>query len=93
MPNRGYNDGHWQEQEIIMSDKLIDARGQKCPMPLLMAKRGLRDMAPGAVLELLATDPGSTKDFQSLHRLAGHGVESQALEEGSYRHCITKAAS
>ena len=48
-----------------MSDKQIDARGQKCPMPLLMAKRGLRDMAPGAVLELLATDPGSTKDFQS----------------------------
>ena len=46
-----------------MPDKQIDARGQKCPMPLLMAKRGLRDMAPGAVLELLATDPGSTKDL------------------------------
>lgn len=45
-----------------------------------------------AVLELLATDPGSTKDFQSLHRLAGHGVESQTLADGSFRHCITKAA-
>jgi TusA-related sulfurtransferase len=49
-------------------------------------------MAPGAVLELLATDPGSTKDFQSLQRLAGHGVESQALKDGSFRHRITKAA-
>jgi putative permease len=48
-------------------------------------------MAPGAVLELLATDPGSTKDFQSLQRLAGHGVESQALKDGSFRHRITKA--
>ena len=76
-----------------MSDKQIDARGQKCPMPLLMVKRGLRDMAPGAVLELLATDPGSTKDFQSLQRLAGHGVESQTLTDGSFRHRITKAAS
>ena len=76
----------------FMSDKQIDARGQKCPMPLLMAKRGLRDMAPGAVLELLATDPGSTKDFQSLQRLAGHGVQSQALKDGSFRHRITKAA-
>ena len=76
----------------FMSDKQIDARGQKCPMPLLMAKRGLRDMAPGAVLELLATDPGATKDFKSLQRLAGHGVESQALKDGSFRHRITKAA-
>ena len=76
-----------------MSDKHIDARGQKCPMPLLMAKRGLRDMPPGGVLELLATDPGSTRDFQSLQRLAGHSVESFALSDGSFRHLITKAGS
>ncbi len=76
-----------------MSDKQIDARGQKCPMPLLMAKRGLRDMHPGGVLELLATDPGSTADFQSLQRLAGHHVESMTLPDGSFRHLITKAIS
>jgi len=76
-----------------MSDKQIDARGQKCPMPLLMAKRGLRDVPPGGVLELLATDPGSTRDFQSLQRLAGHKVESLTLPDGSFRHLITKAVS
>ncbi|MGD2008505.1 MAG: sulfurtransferase TusA family protein [Cellvibrionales bacterium] len=76
-----------------MADKQIDARGQKCPMPLLMAKRGLRDMAAGAVLELWATDPGSTRDFRSLERLAGHRVESTTLPDGSFRHLITKAAS
>ncbi len=72
-------------------DKHIDARGQKCPMPLLMAKRGLRELASGMVLELLATDPGSERDLQSLQRLGGHKVETEVSRDGIYRHTITKA--
>jgi len=69
----------------------IDARGQKCPMPLLLAKRGLRDLQSGALLEVLATDPGSERDFKSLEKLAGHAVETEVLPEGVLRHLITKA--
>ena len=72
-------------------DKQIDARGQQCPMPLLMAKRGLRELEPGMVLELLATDPGSARDLQSLQRLGGHKVATEVSETGIYRHTITKA--
>ncbi len=42
----------------------LDARGLKCPMPLLKAKKQLDAIAPGDVLEIRATDPGSVKDFQ-----------------------------
>ncbi len=42
----------------------VDARGLKCPMPLLRAKKELDALAPGDVLEVRATDPGSVKDFQ-----------------------------
>lgn len=69
----------------------VDALGQKCPMPLLMAKRALRDLASGQVLEVLADDPGSTRDFSSFAKLAGHQVDSVCLDDGRLRHRITKA--
>ena len=69
----------------------VDARGQKCPMPLLMAKRGLNALPAGAVLEVLATDPGSERDFLSLQRLGGHKVVTTRSEDGVFRHLITKA--
>lgn len=69
----------------------VDALGQRCPMPLLMAKRALRDLAAGEVLEVVADDPGSTRDFASFAKLAGHGVQSESLAGGELRHLITKA--
>jgi TusA-related sulfurtransferase len=49
---------------MTMSERKLDVRGLKCPMPLLKAKKELDAMAPGHVLEVRATDPGSVKDFQ-----------------------------
>lgn len=77
--------------EAASPDKQVDARDQKCPMPLLMAKRGLRELESGQVLEVLATDPGSERDFRSLERLNGHRVETQKLDDCLFRHLITKA--
>ena len=69
----------------------VNALGQRCPMPLLMAKRALRELASGDVLEVIADDPGSTKAFDAFARLAGHGVSSQTGTEGTLIHLITKA--
>jgi tRNA 2-thiouridine synthesizing protein A len=41
----------------------LDARGLKCPLPVLKARRALKDVPPGGLLRVLATDPGATKDF------------------------------
>jgi tRNA 2-thiouridine synthesizing protein A len=41
----------------------LDARGLKCPLPVLKARRALKDIPPGGLLRVLATDPGATKDF------------------------------
>lgn len=46
-------------------------------MPLLMAKRALRDVPPGGVLVVLSTDAGSERDFESFARLAGHTVSCE----------------
>jgi len=49
-------------------DKELDARGLNCPLPILRAKKALADMHAGQVLKVLATDPGSVKDFQAFAR-------------------------
>jgi tRNA 2-thiouridine synthesizing protein A len=70
--------------------KIIDATADRCPMPLLKAKRSMAEVQSGDVIQVLATDPGSVRDFQSLTRLAGHDVESEQID-GIWHHWITKA--
>jgi tRNA 2-thiouridine synthesizing protein A len=57
-------------------DKELDARGLNCPLPILRTKKSLSDMASGQVLKVLATDPGSTKDFQAFARQTGNTLVS-----------------
>lgn len=58
-------------------DRELDARGLNCPLPILRAKKALADMASGQVLHILATDPGSVKDFQAFARQTGNELLSQ----------------
>ena len=53
-------------------DKELDTRGLNCPLPILRTKKSLTDMASGQVLKVLATDPGSVKDFQAFSRQTGN---------------------
>ena len=61
--------------------KELDARGLICPLPILKAKKALSDMHSGEVLKVLATDPGSVRDFQAFARQTGNElVDQQALQ-------------
>jgi len=57
-------------------DKELDARGLNCPLPILRTKKSLTDMASGQVLKVLATDPGSVKDFQAFSKQTGNELLS-----------------
>jgi tRNA 2-thiouridine synthesizing protein A len=59
-------------------DKELDARGLNCPLPILRAKKALNDMQSGQVLKIVATDPGSVKDFQAFSKQTGNSLLSQA---------------
>ena len=69
----------------------VDARGLRCPMPLLRAKQALAKLPAGAQLEVLATDAGSVRDFQAFTRLAGHRLLAITDAEGVYTYLIEKA--
>jgi tRNA 2-thiouridine synthesizing protein A len=57
-------------------DKELDARGLNGPLPILRTKKALTDMTPGQVLKVVATDPGSVKDFQAFSRQTGNTLLS-----------------
>jgi tRNA 2-thiouridine synthesizing protein A len=59
-------------------DKELDARGLNCPLPILRAKKALTDMSSGQVLKIVATDPGSVKDFQAFSKQTGNELVSLA---------------
>ncbi len=59
-------------------DKELDARGLKCPLPILRTKKGLSDIRSGQVLKIVATDPGSVRDFQAFARQTGHQLLAHA---------------
>jgi tRNA 2-thiouridine synthesizing protein A len=57
-------------------DKELDARGLNCPLPILRTKKSLNDMVSGQVLRVMATDPGSVKDFQAFSKQTGNELLS-----------------
>ncbi len=50
---------------------VVDTKGMKCPLPVLKARKALKDVAPGGTLVVLATDPGATKDFEHFCKTTG----------------------
>jgi tRNA 2-thiouridine synthesizing protein A len=57
-------------------DKDLDVRGLNCPLPILRAKKALTELRSGQVLRVLATDPGSVKDFQAFAKQTGNQLLS-----------------
>ncbi|MFM2053114.1 MAG: hypothetical protein RL456_1151 [Pseudomonadota bacterium] len=70
------------ETQTPTVDKEIDTRGLNCPLPILKAKKALADLASGQVLKVLATDPGSVRDFQAFARQTGHVLLGQETRPG-----------
>ncbi|MDH4110401.1 MAG: sulfurtransferase TusA family protein [Gammaproteobacteria bacterium] len=75
-----------------MADQTLDAKGLNCPLPILKAKKALTALAPGATLEVLATDPGAVKDFAAFSRTTGHELIEQSVEGNVYRFVLKRKA-
>ena len=57
-------------------DRELDVKGLNCPLPILRTKKALSEMSQGEVLHVLATDPGSLKDFEAFARQTGNELLS-----------------
>ena len=74
-----------------MADQVLDAKGVNCPLPILKAKKALKSLEGGQVLEVLSTDPGSVADFSAFCRTTGNELLEQNEADGIYTYQIRKA--
>jgi tRNA 2-thiouridine synthesizing protein A len=72
-------------------DDELDASGLNCPLPILRAKKALAKMDAGKVLHIIATDPGSVKDFEAFARQTGNELMESKEEGGKFQFLIKKA--
>ena len=72
-------------------DQELDATGLNCPLPILRAKKTLAGMESGQVLRIVATDPGSVKDFDAFARQTGNELMDSGEEDGKYTFMMKKA--
>ena len=74
----------------MQAHKELDTRGLNCPLPILKAKKALADMQSGEVLKVLATDPGSMRDFQAFSRQTGHELVEQTSDKDEFVHFLKR---
>lgn len=71
-------------------DQELDATGLNCPLPILRAKKSLAGMSAGQVLHIIATDPGSVKDFEAFAKQTGNELMESKEEGGKFLFLIKK---
>ena len=71
-------------------DKELDVRGLNCPMPILKAKKLLGELTSGQTLRVVATDPGSLRDFQAFAKQTGHELVAQTHDNVEFVHVLKK---
>lgn len=76
-----------------MADVTLDAKGLNCPLPILKARKALKDVPAGGTLEVLSTDPGSVADFQAFCRQTGNELMESSNDETVYRFLIKHSAA
>lgn len=76
-----------------MADHTLDAKGLNCPLPILKARKALKDVAAGETLEILSTDPGSVADFQAFCRQTGNELLESSNDDSVFRFIIKRPAA
>ncbi|TDP63743.1 sulfurtransferase TusA family protein [Roseateles toxinivorans] len=72
------------------ANKELDTRGLNCPLPILKAKKALAEMESGQLLRVVATDPGSMRDFQAFARQTGNELVEQKAQADEFIHVLRR---
>ncbi len=71
-------------------DAKVDARGLSCPMPIVKTAQAVKGLLTGQTVEVLATDPGSVKDFAAWSKSTGNEMVEQSVDGGVYRFVLRR---
>lgn len=68
-----------------MATQTLDTKGLNCPLPVLKARKALKELDPGDTLEILSTDPGAVRDFEAFCRTTGNELVESEEVDGVFR--------
>ena len=71
-------------------DQELDARGLNCPLPILRARKAINGLQSGEILKVVATDPGSAKDFEAFASQTGNELLSSTQNDGEFHFLLKK---
>jgi tRNA 2-thiouridine synthesizing protein A len=74
----------------MSTSTVLDARGLKCPMPIVKTAQAMKTVAQGDLLEVLATDPGAVADFAAWSRSTGNETVETSAQDGVYRFVLRR---
>jgi len=74
----------------VTVDAKVDARGLNCPMPIVKTAQAVKGLSSGQTLEVLATDPGSVKDFAAWSKTTGNEIVEQSVDGGVFRFVLRR---
>jgi TusA-related sulfurtransferase len=74
----------------MQTDKEIDTSGLNCPLPILKAKKALTELQSGQTLKVVATDPGSWRDFEAFARQTGNELVSQEKTDANFVYVLKR---
>ncbi|MCR6110093.1 sulfurtransferase TusA family protein [Bacillus sp. A301a_S52] len=75
----------------ITADKLLDAKGLACPMPIVKIKKEIEKMTSGQIIEIHATDKGAKNDLSAWAKAGGHKMLADEEDNGVLKFWIEKA--
>ena len=76
--------------DSITVDAKVDARGLNCPMPIVKTAQAVKGLTSGQTLEVIATDPGSVKDFAAWSKTTGNEIIEQSADGGVFRFVLRR---
>jgi tRNA 2-thiouridine synthesizing protein A len=68
----------------------LDLKGLSCPIPIVKTARAVKDLAPGQLIEVFATDPGSVPDFKAWSKATRNPLVESGEDGGVYRFVLRK---
>jgi tRNA 2-thiouridine synthesizing protein A len=75
---------------VLEISQRVDARGLSCPMPIVKTAQAVKTVESGHLIEVLATDPGSVKDFAAWARTTGNELIEQSADRGVFRFVLRR---
>ena len=75
---------------VLEVSQHVDARGLSCPMPIVKTAQAIKTVASGELIEVLATDPGSTKDIAAWARTTGNELVEQSVDGAVFRFVLRR---